>query len=43
MKELSTIQKRKKLNDIYSIDTKGNGGANHKYLVCQHGKTSWCN
>ncbi|AIY81510.1 hypothetical protein U728_725 [Clostridium botulinum 202F] len=43
MKELSTIQKREKLNDVYSIDTKGNGGANHEYLICQHGKTSWCN
>ena len=30
---LSTIQKREKLNDVYTVDEKGNGGANHKYLI----------
>ena len=33
MKKLSTIQKREKLNDVYATDEKGNGGANHKYLI----------
>jgi hypothetical protein len=33
MRELSTIQKREKLNDVYAIDLKGNGGANHRYDI----------
>lgn len=33
MKKLSTIQKREKLNDVFTVDEKGNGGANHKYLI----------
>lgn len=33
MKELSTIQKREKLNRVFSIDEKGKGGANHEYLI----------
>ena len=33
MNELSTIQKREKLNRVFSVDEKGNGGANHRYLV----------
>lgn len=33
MIHLSTIQKREKLNKIYIADEKGNGGANHKYLI----------
>ena len=33
MKELSTIQKREKLNDVYAVDEKGNGGANHVYEI----------
>lgn len=33
MRELSTIQKREKLNDVYAVDEKGNGGANHEYLI----------
>ena len=33
MKELSTIQKREKLNDVYALDEKGNGGANHKFGI----------
>ena len=31
MRKLDTIQKRENLNEIYAIDEKGNGGANHKY------------
>ena len=33
MKELITIQKREKLNDVYAIDEIGNGGANHKFSI----------
>lgn len=33
MKELSTIQKREKLNEVYAVDERGNGGANHEYLI----------
>lgn len=33
MEILNTIQKREKLNDVYAVDGKGNGGANHKYLI----------
>ena len=33
MEKLSTIQKREKLNDVYAIDEKGNGGANHCYSI----------
>lgn len=33
MEKLSTIQKREKLNDVYIADEKGNGGANHRYLI----------
>lgn len=33
MKILSTIQKREKLNEVYAFDEKGNGGANHEYLI----------
>ena len=37
MEKLSTIQKREKLNDVYTISDKGNGGANHDYLICALG------
>lgn len=43
MKKLITIQKREKLNDVYTVDEKGNGGANHRYVICKHGETAWCN
>lgn len=43
MKELSTIQKREKLNDIHSVDEKGPGGAHHRYVICEHGHTVWTN
>lgn len=33
MKELSTIQKREKLNKVFAVDEKGAGGANHEYLI----------
>lgn len=33
MEKLSTIQKREKLNEVYAIDEKGNGGANHLYEI----------
>lgn len=33
MRELSTIQKREKLNKIFAVDEIGPGGANHEYLV----------
>ena len=31
--KLSTIQKREKLNEVYAIDEKGNGGAHHLYEI----------
>lgn len=33
MIKLSTIQKREKLNEVYVVDEKGNGGANHTYDI----------
>lgn len=33
MKELSTIQKREKLNRVFAVGEKGPGGAYHQYLV----------
>ena len=33
MRELSTIQKREKLNKVYAADEKGNGNANHLYQI----------
>lgn len=32
-RKLSTIQKREKLNDVYAMNERGNGGANHTYAV----------
>ena len=34
MRELTTIQKRNKLNTVYAVDERGNGGANHIYMIC---------
>lgn len=34
MKQLSTIQKREKLNGVYAVDEKGQGGAHHTYAIC---------
>ncbi|MFT8351310.1 ABC transporter ATPase [Clostridium saccharoperbutylacetonicum] len=33
MKELSTIQKRGKLNQVSAVDGEGPGGAHHEYLI----------
>lgn len=33
IKELETVQKQEKLNRVFAVDEKGNGGANHKYLI----------
>ena len=33
MNKLSTIQKRENLNTVFSVDEKGNGGANHVYEI----------
>lgn len=33
MRELSTIQKREKLNNVYAVDEKGPGGAYHRYAI----------
>mgnify|MGYP001267548229 CR=1 FL=1 len=41
MEKLNTIQKREKLNDVYAVDKKGNGGANHRYIIAKHGETMW--
>lgn len=31
--KLSTIQKRENLNNVFAVDEKGNGGANHVYEI----------
>ena len=33
MRKLNTIQKREKLNDVYAVDEKGSGNANHQYKI----------
>ena len=33
MKELSTIQKREKLNNVFAVDGEGPGGAHHEYVI----------
>lgn len=43
MEKLNTIQKREKLNDIYAVDSKGNGNAHHRYIICKKGETRWQN
>ena len=43
MKKLNTIQKRERLNDVYSVDKEGPGGAHHRYVICKYGKTEWQN
>lgn len=37
-RQLETIQEIDKLNDVYSIDNEGPGGAHHKYQVMINGK-----
>jgi hypothetical protein len=39
MRKLSTIQKRERLNEVYAVDDKGNGGANHTYAIYKRGET----
>ena len=36
MKQLNTIQKLEKLNDVFAIDEVGPGGAYHLYQICKH-------
>ena len=33
MRKLDTIQKVSKLNDVYTVDEKGPGNANHQYVI----------
>lgn len=33
MRELNTIQKREKLNKVYAVDEKGNGGAKNIFTI----------
>lgn len=33
MRELSTVQKREKLNRVFAVDSEGPGDANHEYLI----------
>ena len=40
MRELSTIQKREKLNRVCAVDEKGCGGANHRYSITAIGGSS---
>lgn len=41
MEKLITIQKRENLNKVYAVDEKGNGGANHRYIVSKSDETLW--
>ena len=41
MRKLETIQKREKLNDVWSVDEEGPGGAHHRYVICKHGEVDW--
>ena len=40
MKKLSTIQKRENLNEVFAVDEKGPGGANHLYVVYKAGSAA---
>ena len=37
MRELSTIQKREKLNTVYALDEAGVGNASHEYRITPNG------
>ena len=37
MRELSTIQKREKLNRVYALDNPGVGSASHEYRITPNG------
>ena len=41
MRKLETIQKREKLNDVWSVDEEGPGGAHHRYVICKHEQVDW--
>ena len=43
MEKLISVQKREKLNDVYAVDEKGNGGANHRYIICKRDELLWTN
>lgn len=38
MNKLNTIQKREKLNEVYAVGEKGNGGAYHSYEITYDSK-----
>ena len=39
MRKLRTVQTQQKLNDVYSVDDRGKGGAHHRYVICRHNTT----
>ena len=41
MRKLSTIQKRENLNEIFTNDEQGPGGAHHRYLIAKAGKLTF--
>lgn len=43
MEKLSTIQKRGKLNTVFVVDEKGNGGAHHNYEIDFQDGNGVCN
>ena len=43
MRELSTIQKREKLNDVFAVDEIGPDGANHRYVIAEYNSKTWQN
>lgn len=42
MKQLTTIQKFERLNDVFALDEPGPGGAHHLYEVVKHGTGRIC-
>lgn len=40
MRQLSTIQKREKLNQVFAVDEAGAGNANHVYAVYPNGENA---
>jgi hypothetical protein len=43
MRKLTTIQKRENLNTVFAADEKGNGGANHNYIIDFQDGNNICN
>ena len=41
MEKLSTIQKRENLNEVFSADERGPGGACHRYMIAKAGKLTF--